>query len=353
MKKYEKYTKFDRKCSYGCDQYANYQLNEMKFCCADHFKKCPGVRKRFNKTMNEIDPNTNFTRNQNRNIKSANTFQKIEENGMTKAMNKNNKTKITRQKIGKDGLTGFERGGKKVSEFRNKIDVETGMTNAKRLSIKGVETRMNTIDPETGLSITKLIGKKSTITKNKIDSETGLTSHQINSKKAMNAMKNQIDPVTGKNKLQLRSEKIINIINKKDPITGLSPLERGLLRSRKLQYYKNSNILFQGKYEYNFLEYLEKERGFNWISENIKRGDVILYFDPITQRKRKYYPDYTWIENNQRIIVEVKSTWYWDKNGRSLITKIKNFYKLLYAENLGYKVFLCLNSKLIENWKTL
>lgn len=105
--------------------------------------------------------------------------------------------------------------------------------------------------------------------------------------------------------------------------------------------YKNSGINYQGSFEYEFLDNLEKENGIEWIKENIKRGPSIWYIDPIDQKERLYISDF--IINNT--IYEIKSNWTWNKHGKDLLLEEKNKSKLTSAKQQGYNVILVLNKE--------
>lgn len=112
--------------------------------------------------------------------------------------------------------------------------------------------------------------------------------------------------------------------------------------------YKDTNINYQGTFEYNFLESLEKINGIEWININVNRGPSIWYKDPTDGSKRLYISDFI-IDNT---IYEIKSDWTWNKHGKDLILEEKNKAKLTAALNEGYNVILVLKKEEI-NAKTL
>jgi len=111
-----------------------------------------------------------------------------------------------------------------------------------------------------------------------------------------------------------------------------------------LVLYKNTNINYQGTFEYEFLENLEKINGIEWINGNIKRGPAIWYIDPTDNNKRLYISDFI-IGNT---IYEIKSQWTWNKHGKDLILEKKNKAKLTSALKEGYNVILVLNKEEIN-----
>lgn len=108
--------------------------------------------------------------------------------------------------------------------------------------------------------------------------------------------------------------------------------------------YKNSGVNYQGSFEYEFLNNLEKENGIEWIKENVKRGPSIWYIDPTDNIKRLYISDFL-IYNT---IYEIKSLWTWNKHGKDMLLEQKNKAKLNAAKEAGYEVILVLNKEYIN-----
>ena len=108
--------------------------------------------------------------------------------------------------------------------------------------------------------------------------------------------------------------------------------------------FKSYNLNFQGTYEFEFLEILEKRHGPEWINENVARGPSLWYNDPTTNTKRLYISDFI-IGNT---IYEIKSSWTWNKLGKDLVLEKKNRAKLLEAKSQGYSVVLVIDSKEIN-----
>lgn len=79
--------------------------------------------------------------------------------------------------------------------------------------------------------------------------------------------------------------------------------------------FKNTELTYQGNYEYSFLEYCEM----NGILDKIKRGPIIKYFNG--ERQAIYYPDFYYEELN--LIIEIKSTYTY--NLHKEINELKKF----------------------------
>jgi len=100
----------------------------------------------------------------------------------------------------------------------------------------------------------------------------------------------------------------------------------------KIKNYKNTNLYYQGSYEYDFLE-----KYYNII--NIERGKSIKYM--YNNNLHIYYPDFYLPELN--LIVEIKSTkWYnehLEKNIEKKKATIKSGYNFLFIIDKEYNTF--------------
>jgi hypothetical protein len=108
--------------------------------------------------------------------------------------------------------------------------------------------------------------------------------------------------------------------------------------------YKNTDLLYQGTYELDFLEELELDNGIEWIIKNVSRGPAIYYIDPTDGATRLYISDFL-IENT---IYEIKSLWTWNKNGKDKLLEEKNKAKLTTCVENNYNVILVLNHRKIK-----
>ena len=105
--------------------------------------------------------------------------------------------------------------------------------------------------------------------------------------------------------------------------------------------YKDTNINYQGTFEFEFLEKLEQEYGIEWLVNNVSRGPSIWYIDPTDSTKRLYISDFI-IDNT---IYEIKSGWTWNKHGKDIILEEKNKAKLTACIKEGYNVIVVLNQQ--------
>ena len=105
--------------------------------------------------------------------------------------------------------------------------------------------------------------------------------------------------------------------------------------------YKNISLLYQGSFEYDFLEKLEQEKGIAWVETNVERGPSLWYIDPNDSSKRLYISDFI-IYNT---IYEIKSQWTWNRHGKDMELEAKNKAKLNECIRQGYKVILVLDKQ--------
>ena len=108
--------------------------------------------------------------------------------------------------------------------------------------------------------------------------------------------------------------------------------------------YKETELLYQGTFEYNFLESWELLNGIDWVANTIKRGPAIWYIDPTDSTERLYISDFL-IYNT---IYEIKSAWTWNKQGKDIVLETKNKAKLAAAKSAGYNVKLVLDKEEID-----
>jgi hypothetical protein len=285
------------------------------------------------------------------------------------------------------GKTNAEiRSAKAMVTKKTTIDPDTGLT-ILELSLQKVHEKRKRIDPITGLSFNSLITKKSHVTirattgytenrkksratslsnidENGLNSyqrssnariksmtadvdDTGLNALQRASEKRIQTLANNVDPITGKTHLELMHQKaqVSNLITLDDD--GLNGYERGFKKAKTILFYKDTELYYQGSYEFIFLENLEKTHGLEWIDKNVKRGPWVWYNSPVTNKHHSYQPDFL-ISGK---LYEIKSSYYWNKSGKCITTENINIAKLNACLTSGYKLTLVLNHKHIE-WTT-
>lgn len=111
--------------------------------------------------------------------------------------------------------------------------------------------------------------------------------------------------------------------------------------------YKDTEIVYQGTYEFEFLALLEFQNGLDWVTQNVSRGPSLYYLDE-NNEKRLYISDFQ-ISNT---IYEIKSSWTWDKHGQDSILRERNERKLNACISAGYQVKLVLNGEQINYGST-
>jgi len=105
--------------------------------------------------------------------------------------------------------------------------------------------------------------------------------------------------------------------------------------------YKTTSVIYQGSYEFDFLQTLETEHGLEWIEENVSRGPTIRYVSPADGTERVYLSDFIIGDT----IYEIKSSWTWDHHGTNQELAAKNKAKLDECIAQGYTVILVLDKE--------
>ena len=118
------------------------------------------------------------------------------------------------------------------------------------------------------------------------------------------------------------------------PMQVLEFAEKQQKNSKKVIKY-NDNLYYQGSYEKDFLDYISSLG----MIEELKRGPSIKY--KLNDTNRIYYPDF-YLEN-YNLIIEVKSSYYYDKFLEKNIEKkkkcIEDGFNFLFIINKNYKPF--------------
>ncbi len=109
----------------------------------------------------------------------------------------------------------------------------------------------------------------------------------------------------------------------------------------KILSYKDTSILYQGQYEFEFLQSLEESNGLEWLVANVSRGPTLWYNNPIDNKQHLYISDFI-IDG---VIHEIKSSWTWNKNGTDMDLERRNKAKLDACVNAGYAVVLVIWKK--------
>lgn len=113
-------------------------------------------------------------------------------------------------------------------------------------------------------------------------------------------------------------------------------------KSYSIKKYKNTDLFYQSSYELYFLESME-ERG---ILDLVKNG---LRFNYLTDDNNHYYFSDFYLEKFNKI-VEIKSKWTYDKNGRDLKLREINQIKKECVMNSGFNFELLIGKGQILNF---
>ena len=110
--------------------------------------------------------------------------------------------------------------------------------------------------------------------------------------------------------------------------------------SFKVYNYKNTNLTYQGSYEKYFLEQIES---IGRLSD-IKNGKSYVYI--LNEKKHIYYSDY-WFNNS---VIEIKSTWTYNRNGKDKDLEIKNKTKIKTVKEFGDNIVFLKSKKEINEF---
>lgn len=100
------------------------------------------------------------------------------------------------------------------------------------------------------------------------------------------------------------------------------------------------HLLYQSEYELKFIKFIESLR----LLEKLKNGPTIEYL--VDNYQYSYHSDFIIEELN--LIVEIKSSWYYDKNGRDFIMKKFNEAKKRACLDKGYDFIFVINNNFNE-----
>lgn len=330
-------------CNWGCGRTALFYFPySKKVCCGSNVSKCPA--------------------------KTARVVSKLRESGMY-AKNAEKAYLTKKNTITSNGLSILENS---IVKFKQTISAvnDSGSTIAQERAKKMVHTRMNTIDPQTGMNICKSSGVKQAITKTNDVDDNGMNMHKRagvlggksrrlvdsagmnfydrtnptriakcrdSSNRLHQARLLDIDD-TGGDHYTRRTERMLADVDD----TGLNAIERAQKNMRKSSVrckYKTTELYYQCSHELKFLEKLELEHGLSWIMANVQNGVYIRYWSPVASADRYYIPDF--LIGNQ--LYEIKSAYTWDDYGTNTDLLAVNLAKLTTSEQRGYEVHLILD----------
>lgn len=119
-------------------------------------------------------------------------------------------------------------------------------------------------------------------------------------------------------------------------------VRKQMLRKSFLTTKVNENLFCQGSYEKDFVEkYLYK-------FPSLVNAKSVRYF--FNGKDHIYFPDFFIKELN--LVIEIKSTWTFDENGKNIELRNKNFAKWKAVKNEGYEFIMIMN-KNYEKFESL
>lgn len=318
-------------CEYGCNQNAMHQFKNGKKCCSPKHNQCPSIRqknsekqlKNKNGFSNSKSPHNKLTENQ--------WFQKyINKHGQDKFNNLiflSNTSSKPLSLFCKKHQMKFNR--YQIYDFINSSSGGCDMcaldeqTSKHRLGIDYFKKCFIKIH---GIQKFKNLDWSEASYERKIQPIKGLI------------CKTHKRPITSTAEVLLR---------KSTSVAGcdLCRIDSSTNHYLKRQY-KHYNIYYQSLLEKQFLELLEDSNGSNWFSHNVQNGLLFQYFNPKKNKESIYESDFL-ISNE---IYEIKSRYWWDKNGNDTLLEEININKLNSAAKT-HQVWLILNNKKID-WNT-
>lgn len=126
----------------------------------------------------------------------------------------------------------------------------------------------------------------------------------------------------------------------KYPMQNQEILKRQQMSAYKLKQYKNTNLFYQGSYELSFLESIDDINLLHLVS----KGDSYEYI--LDDKFHVYHSDF--IFNGD--IIEIKSTWTYNKNGTDLELELKNETKWTAVRAKGDKITILFSKEEIKNY---
>jgi len=110
--------------------------------------------------------------------------------------------------------------------------------------------------------------------------------------------------------------------------------------SFKILIYKNTNLTYQGSYEKYFLEQID-EKG---LLHKVLNGKSYNYI--LNEKKHVYHSDY-WFNDS---VIEIKSTWTFNRNGKDKNLELKNEAKIKTVKESGENIFFLKSKKEINEF---
>lgn len=107
-----------------------------------------------------------------------------------------------------------------------------------------------------------------------------------------------------------------------------------------IKKYKNTNLTYQGTYEKYFLELMEEKN----LLEKISSGKSYNYI--FENKNHVYYSDY-FFDNS---IIEIKSTWTYNKNGKDKKLELENETKWQSVRDFDDKIIVLFSKKEIKKF---
>jgi len=123
------------------------------------------------------------------------------------------------------------------------------------------------------------------------------------------------------------------------PIQNEEIFRKSQKNSFKVNFYKNTDLTYQGSYEKYFLELMENRGLLNYISN----GKSYKYF---WEKNRTYHSDYLY----KNITIEIKSSWTYNRNGNNILLELKNETRWQTVRDIGDIIIILKSKQEIKNY---
>jgi hypothetical protein len=229
------------------------------------------------------------------------------------------------------GVTNAHLIANKISENKSKnIDPVTGLNKHKSSAKKVAENKANNIDPITGLNTHQSVGLK------RVEWSKTPEGKEWNAArgKEISDKLNTVDPNTGLSESRRRAKVMVETKLNNIDEHGLNSFDRAHWVGGKGGFI--DGVYYQSSNEKRFLELMQV----TGTIQNIRRGKKISYY--VNNEERCYLPDYIL---NETTLFEIKSTYTMFGKDNQFLQN--NIAKLLAAKESGYNVYVVIDDKTI------
>jgi hypothetical protein len=140
-------------------------------------------------------------------------------------------------------------------------------------------------------------------------------------------------------RIRKRDIKMMELYGTTSSLLNPELFKKAQQNSYKVMNYKDSGLKYQGSFELYFLEQMENIG----LLKEIQRGPNFKYI--WNDKETRYYSDFLF----RGKVIEIKSTWTYDKNGKNKEMGLKNEAKWQAVRNSGKQIDIIIsNIKKVE-----